>query len=241
MAQNKLVRWLMCGLLIALLALMLPVAALASGGGEGTVVTVDGYQVSLVFAEPAKVGENPFHIQILDGMGMPVRNAQVEINAMPVEEPQQHQENMQSGKPAMAGMDGMAAPAPTTVPESGMSGMGGMETSSTAAPADAMPGMEPAPAVAAETPEAAHPIETVKVMLAPGDSAGEYTGAIAFSAAGHWMLTAHLTINGQALEADFPVDVTGGSAGGVILAGFAGLNAALIGAAAITKRKPVSA
>jgi hypothetical protein len=55
------------------------------------------------------------------------------------------------------------------------------------------------------------------------------------------MLTVHFNINGKTLEADFPVEVTGGSPSGGILAGFAGLNAVLIGVAAITRRKPASA
>ncbi len=223
MVQTKLVRWLMCGVSIALLALMLPAAAFANGGGEETTIRVGGYEVNMVFAEPVKKGENSFHIKILDGMGLPVSNTQVEIIAMPVEETQQHQENMQSGKPAMGGMDGMnSTPAPTVAHSSGISGMGGMEASPTAG---------------VETPETAHPVETLTVMLASGETAGEYAGKIAFSTSGHWMLTAHLNINGEALEADFPVDVTGGSAGGALLAGFVSLNIVLIGAAAITKRK----
>lgn len=227
MAKTKLLRWLMGALAISLLALILPSAALANSGGEGTTVTVGGYQVSLVFAEPAKMGENPFHVQILNGMGMPVSGAQVEISAMPVEETQAHEQGMEA--------------TPTSAPSSGMSGMGGgMETAPTAAPSGGMSGMESAPA-AVMTPETAHPVEAMNVMLKMGDTAGEYAGTIAFSAAGHWMLTAHLTIDGQTLAADFPVDVAGGSAGGVVLAGFAGLNVFIIGAAAVLKRKPISA
>jgi hypothetical protein len=55
------------------------------------------------------------------------------------------------------------------------------------------------------------------------------------------MLNTHFNINGQTLDADFPVNVAGSSASFAILAGFAGLNAVIIGAAAVTKRKPVFA
>ena len=227
MAQTKLVRWLSCGLVVSLLVLMLPGAALASGNAdEGTTVKVGGYQVSLGFSEAAKAGENPVHVQILDGMGMPVSGAQVEISAMPVEDTQQHQQAMQNGAPAMGGMPGMDA-ATATPAAAGMAGMSGMGKASTPA--------------GAATLEPVASVETVTAALQPADMAGEYAGVILFPAAGHWMLNVHLSLNGQALDAGFPLDVAGNSAGMVILGSFAGLNVVLIGAAAVTKRKPVSA
>ena len=71
---------------------------------------------------------------------------------------------------------------------------------------------------------------------------GDYFGVVAFPASGHWMLSAHLIIDGQMFMADFPAEIAGDySASFAILAGFAGLNALIIWAAAQTKRKAVFA
>ena len=225
------------GLVISLFVLMLPGTALASPGGEETTVTVGGYQVSLVFAEPAKLGVNSLHVQILAEMGMPVSEAQVEISAMPVEDTTQHEENMENDEPVMGGMEGMDSPAaPTAVPSNAIPGMHGMESAPVVeeTPVDDHP-------VEAVTPVDGHPVEAVTVMLEPDHESGEYAGEISFPEAGHWMLTVHLSIDGENLEADFPVEVTGGSPSISILAGFASLNAVLIGVAAFTRRKPASA
>jgi hypothetical protein len=232
MAQTKLSGWLMGGFSIALLALLLPGTVLADGG-DGTTVTVGGYQVSLVFAETVKADENPFHILIHDAMGMPVSNAQVEISAMPVKDSPQHQENMENSAPAKGALEGMNS-TPTAAASSGMSGMSGMagmEVAPTTVPINEMPEM---------ADETDHLNETIKVLLVSGEEAGEYSGEITFPQAGHWMMTTHFLINGETFDADFPVEVTGSSSAGFLLAGFAGLNMVIIGTAAITKRKLIS-
>ena len=156
-------------------------------------------------------------------MGLPVSGAQVEINAMPEEETEQHVENMENEEPSMGGMEGRdPPPAPTAVPTEAMHGMG-------SAP------------VVEEAPEGDHPDEPLPVMLELGEEPGEYEGEISFPASGHWMLTVHLSLDGETFEADFPVEVTGGSPAKSILVGFASINAVLIAVAAITRRKPVSA
>jgi hypothetical protein len=121
MAQAKLHRWLLCGLAISLLIQMLPGTALAHGGGGGTVI-IGGYQVTLAFTEPARAGENLFHVQILDGMGMPTKGAQVIISAVTAESAQTHQGSMEG----MKGMDS------STHKMGGMSGMHGMSQASSA-------------------------------------------------------------------------------------------------------------
>ena len=101
MAQTKMLRWLTCGLAISLLILVLPGTTLANGVPEGTKVTIDGYQVGLIFAEQVKAGDNSLHVQILDEKGLPVSGARVEISAMPVKDTQNHQKNMDSGAHTM--------------------------------------------------------------------------------------------------------------------------------------------
>jgi hypothetical protein len=206
MAQAKILRCLLCGLAISLP--MLPGTALAHGGGGGTAI-IGGYQVTLAFTEPARAGENLFHVQILDGMGMPSRGAQVIISAVSAEGAQPHQGSMEG----MAGMEGMAEMKGSANEISGTDGRHGMS----------------------------HAPAAVPVRVSANEAEGEYVGAIAFSAAGHWLVNTHVSINGQMLMVDFPLEVEGGSSDYAIaiLVTFAGLNAVIIWAASFAKRKPV--
>ena len=215
MAQTKMLRWLTCGLAISLLILIRPVTTLANGASEGTKITIDGYQVGLIFAEQVKAGDNSLHVQILDEKGLPVSAARVEISAMPVKDTQNHQKNMDSGAHTMDGMDGMEgmSHSPATAPVHDMSSMGDLEA----------------------TP-------TLVLSNEQFRKAGDYFGIITFSAAGPWILNTHFSINGQALDADFPVNVVANhSASFGILAGFVSLNTLIIWAASVTRRKLVSA
>ena len=214
MAQTKIVRWLICGLAISLLILVLPGTVLAHGEGGGTVI-IGGYQVSLVFTDPVKVGQNLFHVQILDGMGMPVRGAQVIVSAKPAESAQPHQGSM-AGMEGMEGMEGMAGMASTEGSAQKMGGMGGMH------------GMSHGPVA-------------VPVRVTANETDAEYSGVIAFSAAGHWMVNTHAIVNGQMLMADFPAEIEYASSGYAfaILVAFIGLNAFIIWLASFTKRKSV--
>jgi hypothetical protein len=257
MDQMKNIRWLFNGLAILTLILMLPGSALASPGDGETTVTVSRYRVSLAFVEPAKAGMNSLHVTILDEMGMPVSNARVEINAVPVKDTDEHEDNMQHNAPANGYTD------PTVEPVNGLTGpTHGMEPDH--AVEEAADDVHPVEEVmddghaaeeaddghaaeetddghAAEETDDEHEIEAVTAILVAEHGSGEYAGQITFSNTGHWMLTVQISIDGESLEAEFPVEVTGGSPSGGILAGFAGLNAALIGVAAITRRKPASA
>jgi hypothetical protein len=64
-------------LIVSTLLLAFPKAVFADGGAGGSEQEVNGYHVKLVFVEPLKVGENQFHVQITDAMGMPVTNAEL--------------------------------------------------------------------------------------------------------------------------------------------------------------------
>ncbi len=71
---------------------------------------------------------------------------------------------------------------------------------------------------------------------------GVYYGAVTFSAPGHWILNSRFNINDQVLDANFPINVVEShSVSFVIFAGFAGLNALIIWAASVSKRRLISA
>ena len=102
MTETKMIKWGICGLSIFLLILMLPGKNLTHENGKGTMITNDGFQVSLAFPEPIKAGRNPVSIEILDKRGVPVSGASVKISTMPVKHTQQA--NMDSGAHTMGGM-----------------------------------------------------------------------------------------------------------------------------------------
>lgn len=227
--------------LIALLMLVLPGAALADGGEGGYEASADGYHFSLVFSGPVKTGQNEFHVLITDTMGMPVSGAMVEVIAMPAGEMAEHDE-----QPAeeMHGME-MATPIPAPADDHGMPGMEPSHDApaATPAPADAhsMPEMEPTSPVETETHdegegEARGP-EPVAVSLASGHEAGEYSGEIDLATSGNWTFSVHFTLDGQMSEVEIPVEVARASSNVGILAGFFGINATVLAAAAIFKRK----
>lgn len=206
---NDIVRLLliMGGLLMAF-----PKTVFADGGEGGSVKEVNGYHVALIFTEPAKPGENLFHIQITDAMGMPVTKAEVEVSAMPVE-----------------GME-MATEVPAVGVMTSNNSMNGMEMA-TEAPATGV--MKPSEPAADE-----HNAEVVTLMLEPATESGEYAGELHFEGSGEWMLNVHFTINGETTEVDFPVDIARAlGLNYAILVGFFGINATAIIVAASLKRK----
>jgi hypothetical protein len=209
--MNRMMRRNMAVLLVTAILLITPTMALADGGTEnGYVATVNGYQVELVFKEPAMVGENEFHIQIVDSMGMSVQDAEVEVSAMPAEEMEMATEAPSVGVMTSnsSGMD-MA----TEVPSTGV--------------------MKPNEPAADE-----HSEESLTIMLEPTMESGEYAGKLHFETSGEWMLNVHFTIDGETTEVDFPIEIARTlGLNYAVLAGFFGINGTVIAAAAFLKRK----
>jgi hypothetical protein len=203
-------------LIISTLFLAFPKTVFADGGGEGgNEKEVNGYHITLIFAEPVKAGENQFHIQITDAAGMPVKNAEVEVSAMPTEGMEMKTEVPSVGvMTSNNDMDGMGIA--TEEPSTGV-----MKPNKPAADA--------------------HGEETLTVILEPATESGEYAGEFHFDTSGEWMFNVHFTVNGETNKVDFPVDIA--RALGVnyaVLAGFLVFNAAIVSyAAVLKKRKPV--
>ncbi len=201
-------------LIVAALIFALPKTVFADGGTGASEQEVNGYHITLNFVEKAKVGENQFHIQIKDELGMPVTNAEVEVSAMPAE-----------------GME-METEAPSVGVMTSNKSMDSMEMA-TEAPATGV--MKP------NAPEAGgHAEENITVMLEPTAESGEYAGEVHFDSSGEWMFNVHFTVNGETTEVDFPVDIARAlGTNYAVLGGFFGINATVIVAAALLKRKPV--
>jgi hypothetical protein len=221
------------GLLTLALALTLTRTAHADSGEAGSKVTVNGYQIVLILTGPATVGENKFHVQITDAMGMAVTTAEVEVTAMSAENMSQHEDSAASHTSGAdnthAGSDvhGVEAPAAHT-------DMGGMSMPAEPSPHDTETDTHAEPA------DAAH-AETLTAMLEPGVEEGEYAGEISLDKSGAWTFNVQFTLNGELIEAEFPVTVVEASQNLGVLAGFFGFNTTVIIVAAVLKRKAAAA
>jgi hypothetical protein len=219
--SKKLPDFIFAWLIITALLLAFPKTVFADGGEGRSEKEVNGYHIALIFAGPVRSGENQFHIQITDSMGMPVTNAEVEVSAMPVE-----------------GMDMHDSEAATEVPSVGvMTSNNSMDEMGMATEVPEIGVMKPNEPEAGGHGEA----EVLTLMLEPTMESGEYAGEVHFDASGEWMFNVHFTVNGEAAEVDFPVDIARTLAlNYAVLAGFFGINAIVITTAAVLKRKPVA-
>ena len=214
---------LLLSTIILLITLALPVAALADGGEDGNefTQTVNGYQVTLVFAKPAAVGENQIHVRVSDAHNMPIPDADVELSVVKSESGQPEAAASAHGEPAdMPGMDMPEhAPQPPSTGHDTMADMPGMDTP-------------------AEAPASAHD-EMLMTTLEAGHESGEYSGKIAIETP-DCILRVHLTVQGELTEVDFPLSIVQTQNGSGILLGFFAVNVAIVAAAFILKPKPVS-
>ena len=219
--MNRMMRRNTAVLLITAILLITPTAALADGGENGNIVTVNGFQIELVFKEPVTVGENEFHIQITDSMGMPVTDAEVEVSAMPAEGMSAHDENSEME---------MATESPSVGVMTSNNSMDGMDMATETPSTGVMRPNEPA--------GDEHGEEALKIMLEPTAESGEYAGEMHFETSGEWMFNVHFTIDGETTEADFPIEIARTlGLNYAVLAGFFGINGTVIAAAAFLKRK----
>ena len=206
-------------LLVIAILLLTPTTAFADGGEGGYVVTANGYQVELIFKGPVAIGENEFHIQITDSMGMPVPDAEVEVSAMPAEGMTEHAENEE-----------MATEAPSVGVMTSNNTVDGMDMATEVPSTGVMKPNEPA---ADE-----HSEEALTIMLEPTMESGEYAGKLHFETSGEWMLNVHFTIDGETTAVDFPIEIARTlGLNYAVLAGFFGINGTVIAAAAFLKRK----
>jgi hypothetical protein len=213
---GKLLVWLVLSVF-----LITPGLAYADEGSGGQEAEVNGYHVRLVFAAPVQVGVNALHVQLVRADGSAVREAQVEIIVRPVEGPEEsdaHNAGEATKPPPTGEMSGMDAPEPTPT-TTHIDDTGSQDTASQTSAGG----------------------ELRSVLLSEGHDAGEYAGEINFPQAGHWRAVVHFKVQGESLEAEFPLEVGQSMLPAYnILAGFFGLNVVILGVAAVTRRKTQS-
>jgi len=81
------------------------------------------------------------------------------------------------------------------------------------------------------------PIETTKVKLKAGPTAGEYEGEVDLSQAGHWMITAVIKLQQMEKSVEFEVELKKSGPNWYVLSGFFGIIVAFIVGGVLTKRK----
>ena len=77
------------------------------------------------------------------------------------------------------------------------------------------------------------------IPLEPAHEEGKYSGEITIPSAGDWTLAVHLMVQDEAMEVAFPLTVKNNAKSG-ILAGFAGVNVAVLLVAAMLRSKRAS-
>jgi hypothetical protein len=223
--------WFHHTVMIFTMAILLAVplqGALADGPGEGIEGEANGYHIRLIFGESPKLGENEFHVQVTDAMGMPVTNAEVGVIAMPEKVMSGHEEDTSADAHGSDNMSEMDMPTEVAAPTDDMNSMSGMDMGSEPEAND--------PSTHAET-QGSHVDEPIQIVLDAGHEPGEYSGHISLNRTGEWIFNVHFIVDGQLTEVEFPVTVAGLDAKYGILAGFVGINASVMSAAAIMKRK----
>jgi hypothetical protein len=158
--------------------------------------------------------------------------------------PAAHEANAHAGMPGMPGMAATTSvpPAPTMAGMAGMPGMAAATPAAHEANAHAgMPGMAAATSVPPE-PAAAHSADSAaeghgSVLLGPSDAPGTYQGTLNFDQPGTWTLRVSISSDGQAHETTFDLVVVQDRPRGLVLGGFALVNALALGSAWVLRRR----
>ena len=227
---------------------------------------VDGYTLTLsgpAIAE-ATTGRATLDVLLRDPQQQPLNGATVNVTLL-AEHPAESGHGAMPSAPShnptvatpsadtdagMAGMAGMAEP--TSAPPTSMAampGMAGMAEPTSAPPTGmaAIPGMAGMAEPTSATPQPTHDHDTViatnehglvPVHLVAGHAPGTYQGTLNFDQPGTWTVGVVFVVNGQEHETGFDLTVAQSRPRGLVLGGFAVVNAlAIITAAVMRHRK----
>ena len=183
-------------------------------GGDALEAEVNGYHVTLDSQNDWVNGENTVVVTIADGMGMPLSDVEVEILITPKNDGYASSETDAHGsgqEEAMSGMDMGNSQQHESIP-------GVMSPNN---PSD-MPAHDEESANPIAMTESEHGTYMVQSHL---ESAGEHDVHVMFH------------VNGEMLQADFLVKVTGSSSKTVVLWSFVAVNVALVVSAGMIKKQ----
>ena len=213
--------------LIALL-LLLPagMVARAASGPDEIQATIDGSTIELTFPDgPAKVGPNAVLVRLRAADGQPIRRATVQIAPAAIAV-----SSADHGHADGAGHADAATRGHGDTAASGHAAMDMGEHSAAATQTDTHADAGHGDA------EAAPHIHTIMTQLA-SNTDGSYTGIVHLDSAGAWQIAVHVSSQGFDHAVAFTVAVAESRPNGLILGGFVGINALIITAAAVIKRR----
>jgi hypothetical protein len=184
-------------------------------GGHQLETEVNGYHITLASQNDWAKGENTIVVTLADDMGMPLKDADVEILIAPRSD--EHSEEAHAAGPPHDSMSGMD--------------MGNDQSQ------ESMPGMDMGePAV--ESPTHAEEIADA-IAMREADKHGMYMAETHLEASGQHEVNVMFHVNGEMLQADFIVEIPGTGPKVIVLWSFVVINLALIASAGYMKKQLV--
>ena len=218
--EESMKRFLHAGLIFVFVLAALfafPSSAVANEGEGGSALEMDvnGYHVALSSQNEWAKGDNTLVVTITDSMGMPLSDADVEILITPKQDGHESPETDAHGggqEEAMPGMDMGASPTQEASIPGVMSPNNPSDTS-------------------------AHDEESASPIAMTESEHGAYTAQSHLESAGEYDAHVMFHVNGEMLQADFVVAVTGSNSKTVVLWSFVAINVALVASAGIIKKQ----
>ena len=211
MAQQPTGKKIVCLIVTLLLFFSVFTSVSADGGNNPFEKEAGGYKVNLVAEEPKEAGSSDIVIKLRTEQGEPVDGATVQVE--------------------VAEADGHAEEESDHASEDQKNnddGHGSMET--TQKVGDHMESK------GSETQPDEHN-KAQAITFETGNEPGEYHGTIDLPKAGNWVVTVHFEVDHEEYKVEFPVEVQPGFSKAGVLAGFLGVNVAVVASAAVQKRK----
>jgi hypothetical protein len=182
---------------------------------------VNGYHVKLASLNEWKKGETTIIVTLMDSMGMPVQNANVELLIASKTDEHSASDNAHGIEEQQGAMPGMEI---------------GSDTSH-----DSMPGMEMEEDSDHASSMPAHDEQTAEpIVMTESDDAGMYTLETHLESSGEHEVNVMFHVNGEMLQAVFLVDILQNFSKSLVLWGFAAVNAVFITIAGIQKKQSIS-
>ena len=195
-------------------------SAFASEGDDehAMEMEVNGFHVTLESQNEWKKGENTIVVTLMDSMGMPVHDADVEVLIAPKADEHTSAETGHGAEQEHDAMPGMDMGS-----DSDHDSMSGVDMGEVA---------EPMPA---HDEESVEPIS----MMPSHHEAGMYSVETHLESSGEHEITVMFHVNGEMIQATFVVDILRNFSKSLVLWGFVAVNISLIASAGMLKKQAV--
>jgi hypothetical protein len=182
---------------------------------------VNGYHVTLESQNEWKKGEDTIVVTLMDSMGVPVENADVEIMIASTADDHSGSESTHGAEEQHDSMSGTDMGEDTS-----HESMPGMDMSESVAPASRMP---------------EHDEQSIEALaMTQSDEYGMYTLQTHFESSGEHEVSVMFHVNGEMLQATFVVDILSSLSKSLVLWGFVAVNVVLMTSAGLLKKQTVA-